>query len=183
MKPDEKISAEVSGRIANIQEDEFLKWHFLVEEIQARSRSPIEARMGAYLVTDRTLAAYGAPSLTDLPEGLVTESKIMVGGNNTMIIPQQRIGIYTVDFAIVFPMMERRVVVECDGHDFHEKTKEQASKDKARDRALLAYGWPVMRFSGSDIWNRGAECAAEVAEYLNFFDVAQHELENGRYAG
>lgn len=29
------------------------------------------------------------------------------------------------------------LVVECDGHEFHERTKEQAARDRSRDRALL----------------------------------------------
>lgn len=28
------------------------------------------------------------------------------------------------------------IVVECDGHAFHERTKEQAARDKSRDRSL-----------------------------------------------
>ena len=33
--------------------------------------------------------------------------------------------------------------MECDGHDFHERTKEQASSDKKRDRSLQAAGFLV----------------------------------------
>jgi len=44
-------------------------------------------------------------------------------------------------------------VIECDGHDFHEKTKEQAQKDKQRDREILASGMYVMRYTGSEIFN------------------------------
>lgn len=45
-----------------------------------------------------------------------------------------------------------RIVVECDGHEFHEKTKEQAERDKSRDRALTTSGWRVLRFTGREIW-------------------------------
>jgi hypothetical protein len=31
-----------------------------------------------------------------------------------------------------------KLVVEVDGHDFHERTKEQAQRDKSRDRAMVA---------------------------------------------
>ncbi len=43
-------------------------------------------------------------------------------------------------------------VIECDGHDFHEKTKEQAKKDKLRDRELVTDGYVVMRYTGSEIY-------------------------------
>src|SRR5262245_34455764 len=42
-----------------------------------------------------------------------------------------------------------RIVVECDGHDYHEKTKWQASRDKRRDRILQRLGYRVFRFTGS----------------------------------
>lgn len=53
------------------------------------------------------------------------------------------------------------VAIECDGHDFHEKTKKQASRDKARDRAITAAGYSVMRFTGSEIWRDPFACAGE----------------------
>jgi very-short-patch-repair endonuclease len=44
-------------------------------------------------------------------------------------------------------------IIECDGHDFHEKTKEQARRDKKRDRDLTTAGNIIMRFTGSEICN------------------------------
>jgi len=55
-------------------------------------------------------------------------------------------------------------VVECDGHDFHERTREQASRDKARDRAMQAMGFVVLRFSGSDLWRDPRGCAQSAVE-------------------
>ena len=52
--------------------------------------------------------------------------------------------------------------IECDGHDFHEKTKEQARKDKQRERALMADGYTVIRFTGSEIYQDPYGCAEEV---------------------
>ncbi len=51
------------------------------------------------------------------------------------------------------PRLWGRTVVEIDGHDFHERTKQQASRDKKRDRDLLAEGYYTLRFTGSDIFN------------------------------
>ena len=33
-----------------------------------------------------------------------------------------------------------KIVVELDGHDYHERTKEQADYDKSRDRSIPAAG-------------------------------------------
>lgn len=54
------------------------------------------------------------------------------------------------------------IVVECDGHEFHEKTKEQADRDKGRDRVLQSLGHQVVRFTGSDIHRNADRCAMEV---------------------
>jgi hypothetical protein len=31
-------------------------------------------------------------------------------------------------------LVQDQIIVECDGHDFHERTKQQASRDKAHGR-------------------------------------------------
>lgn len=71
------------------------------------------------------------------------------GAFNFTIYPQQKILDYTVDFLIVYG--DKYIVIECDGHEWHEKTKEQASKDKKRDRELQKEGYIVFRYSGSDV--------------------------------
>lgn len=62
-----------------------------------------------------------------------------------------------------------KFVVECDGHDFHEKTKEQARKDKRRDRHLLISGYRVIHFTGSEIWADPFKCANEVIDTIRGF--------------
>lgn len=49
--------------------------------------------------------------------------------------------------------------IECDGHEWHEKTKEQVARDKLRDRRLILDGIVPIRFSGSEIHNRADACA------------------------
>lgn len=66
-----------------------------------------------------------------------------------------------------------KVVVECDGHDFHERTKEQAAKDKERDRLLHTAGYIVMRFTGSEIWKDPQECVDQVDELIEADFVRQ----------
>ena len=77
---------------------------------------------------------------------------------------QQQIGRYRVDFLIVRRTI--KLVVECDGHEFHERTKEQAVTDKARDRYLTKEGYRVFRFTGSEIWANPFAAAQEVIDYL-----------------
>lgn len=77
---------------------------------------------------------------------------------------------FRIDMAFIGQRMERdrdempwvRVAVELDGHDFHERTKEQASRDKRRDRVLAANGWSVLRFTGSDVYRDPAKVLEEI---------------------
>lgn len=54
------------------------------------------------------------------------------------------------------------LIVECDGHDYHERTREQAENDKTRDRTLQSAGYPVFRFTGSRLYREPFASAREV---------------------
>ena len=84
---------------------------------------------------------------------------------------QCQIGSHRVDFYVELHTWFRgpqkaRVLVECDGHDYHDRTKEQASQDRKRDRELAAAGYTVLRFTGSDIWGDPCGCVKQVFDYL-----------------
>jgi very-short-patch-repair endonuclease len=93
------------------------------------------------------------------------------------IYQQANIGPYRVDILILDASMAdigkpvRWIVVECDGHDFHERTKSQARRDKQRDRFLQSKGYKVLRFTGSEIWADPEQCAEEVTSHLTYNDA------------
>jgi very-short-patch-repair endonuclease len=93
------------------------------------------------------------------------------------IEPQAQLGDYRVDFLLTLegtfqPSGERarngtkRMVVECDGHDFHERTREQAKRDRERDRQLQSFGFLVYRFTGREIWEDVFACAKQAVDDL-----------------
>jgi len=86
----------------------------------------------------------------------------------THIHPQAQIGNHRVDFLITFRCGdgEEALIVECDGHDFHDRTTFQASRDRERDRSLVSNGHRVFRFTGTDINRRPLECAYEVMMFI-----------------
>lgn len=94
------------------------------------------------------------------------------GAKHLYVSPQVEIGGYRVDFMFGGKIRGEThlLAVECDGHEYHEKTKEQAMRDKSRDRDLLGRGVPVMRFTGSEIWKDPTACVEQVDLY--FFDLA-----------
>lgn len=59
-----------------------------------------------------------------------------------------------------------KLIIECDGHDFHEKTKEQVKKDNERQLDLKMAGYDVLRFSGTQIYNEPLNCAKNTYDYI-----------------
>lgn len=58
-----------------------------------------------------------------------------------------------------------KVVVECDGFDYHSD-KEKFTSDRQRDRALQAKGYQILRYSGAEIHNNPAGITADLAQFL-----------------
>lgn len=61
---------------------------------------------------------------------------------------------------------EYNFAIECDGHEFHEKTKEQAASDRRRERNLMKLGYHVIRFTGSEIYGGSYHCAGDALEII-----------------
>ncbi len=65
------------------------------------------------------------------------------------VFQQAEFGAYRVDFLLVAADQNSKIITkvaaECDGHDFHERTKAQAAHDKQRDRYLVSRGVQVLR--------------------------------------
>jgi hypothetical protein len=142
--------------------------------------SPIEARFLLALVCACAKHQL-AISIQDSEEGLEIYGCEGVHDNMLLTVtPQMQLGEHRVDFALELTChqmaamfgtekpkylaehVSEKLVVECDGHEFHEKTAEQAKKDKSRDRELLTCGYPVMRFTGSEIYRHPLKCAEQV---------------------
>jgi very-short-patch-repair endonuclease len=77
---------------------------------------------------------------------------------------QVDIGPYRAD--ILISEAGRKLVVECDGAEFHAISKEQVERDKRRDRYCAAQGICVMRFCGSEINRDPRGCAAEIGRWI-----------------
>ncbi len=138
------------------------------DEIKQRCESPIEELLMAGLYN---YSQTGDPAITFMPYGI--ELPTEAAFDETVFVFQQiPVGPYRVDIAILDASMPfdlaspRIMIVECDGHDFHEKTKEQARRDKQRDRFLQSKGFKVLRFTGSEIWADPDEVADEIVSHL-----------------
>jgi very-short-patch-repair endonuclease len=61
---------------------------------------------------------------------------------------------------------ESKFVIEIDGHKWHEKTKEQAARDRQKDRAYLMNGYIPIRFSGSEVYHQPIQCVEETLKII-----------------
>lgn len=124
--------------------------------------------MGSEIERAYAATLIGGGRISDFPWfwGMPTEQR----EEFAFIAPQVQVGDYRVDFVVGhcadYDKPKRCVVVECDGHAFHEKTKEQVARDKARDRFLSIHYGKVIRFTGSEIYRDPAKCAIETAYVL-----------------
>lgn len=128
--------------------------------------SPIEAKFFVWWWMIRTAKKAAGELFYELD--LFQQQRVTAGGNN-----------YRLDFVVAPESPEilttatrqgRRwpnIAVELDGHDFHERTKEQVAERNQRDRDLQADGWIVFHFSGSELYRDPARCVTEVMDFAS----------------
>lgn len=75
------------------------------------------------------------------------------------------------------------VAIECDGHDFHDRTKQQAAYDRSRDRELLRLKIWTARFTGSEIYHSAERCASEVFSICSVAEAISNESVESFMAG
>jgi hypothetical protein len=60
-----------------------------------------------------------------------------------------------------------RLLIECDGHEFHERSPKQAEADKQYLRKCQFAGDTVFPFTGSEIVNKPTACADQVLRWAD----------------
>lgn len=143
-----------------------------VESLLESCDSPIEQKFLEALVN--TAPGHGLP-VECSPHHLCAAENKTVTSFGLIIFPQFELKLsknYRADFLLLTadrhrPGVVRKLIIECDGHDFHERTKEQAARDKSRDRDMTAAGYSIMRFTGSEIHKDAAACADQACTFLS----------------
>lgn len=107
---------------------------------------------------------------------LIQPSWIKPHGITSSLFIQQPITVdkhhYRIDFELLvdtidnYPMSNSstatRIFIELDGHDFHEKTKEQVAHDKKRERDLSDKCDALLRYSGSEVYQDPSKVVNDV---------------------
>lgn len=81
-----------------------------------------------------------------------------------LVIPECPVGKYRADFLVRFAHWKGGfcwAAIECDGHNHHDLTKDQASHDRERDRHFQEVGLLILRYPGSEIWRNPLKCATD----------------------
>lgn len=76
---------------------------------------------------------------------------------------------YRVDFlipVIFYKKIYRCYIVECDGYEFHQKTKEQVQNDYIRQRNIEMSGYRIIKFTGSEVFKDANNCVTEILKYI-----------------
>lgn len=100
------------------------------------------------------------------PEPIYIDGTVR-GGIGLHCASQIKIGKYRADFVVVDNKRDGEgpgVIVELDGHDFHDRDKQQRSYEKARDRFFVKEGYRIAHFTGSDVVKDPFAVAYEVLE-------------------
>lgn len=164
------IAAQAWERIEEIQEGDWVKF-----------TSPIEEVFFVALDAVCSMSSTEVASLFVAKDEQAVERLKQFDGRypfgdakSSLIIElQKQVGDWRVDFFIHYydwgypnkPAGWATLIVECDGHDFHERTKEQAARDRSRDRRAQHDGIPVLRFTGSELWRDPIGCAEQVIAF------------------
>mgnify|MGYP006416516529 FL=1 len=85
-------------------------------------------------------------------------------------VSQKQIGPYRTD--IYLEMEGLKIVIECDGKEYHQ----DKSKDDERDKYLLDRGFIVLRFTGSEICKSPQNCAISIISNLPEFSTSDNYL-------
>ncbi len=90
--------------------------------------------------------------------------------NRFWLVAQHRIKGLTQQYPIIhgffirvdFAIPDVKLIIECDGYKYHNRTHKMRKRDYFRDKILKFYGWKVIRLKGSEINRDVYDCVKYV---------------------
>lgn len=167
-------TAEIMGRI----EAERWSQDAFCDLVEGSQQSPIE---DLFYIAIKAMC--GAQFTAFNPEQRYRSDGSLYEPRGIYVMPQHKVGQYRADFVVkqfgIGPDdVLTPIIVELDGHAFHDRDKVQRSYEKKRDRDLLRAGYRVVHFTGSDVVADPFRVAHEVLEMLGLFDCMGNETYN-----
>lgn len=156
----------------------------VVEVFEVLCESPIEIMLGAaaYLSFSTALGPLSPTKLLRVQQ----YGEDLTYSGQWVLVPQFQWGKYRIDFAL-YTKLPYPIFIECDGHDFHERTKQDAQRDREKDRTIQAAGIPILRFTGSEIYRSPHDCAYQIFNFtssriMEYRKTDPVEIEKGKQA-
>ena len=87
------------------------------------------------------------------------------------ITPQLTVNTHRVDFSFKHEN-GGEFFIDLDGHDFHERTREQAKRDRSIDRKFALNGQTLLRYTGSEVWSEMEKICEELTSLI--LDLETH---------
>jgi very-short-patch-repair endonuclease len=134
----------------------------LLRRILPLCESPIEVKLVAALLWLDTI---DPPCSRFHPLICCPETEVVHYSGCRLLVPQYHWRDFRIDFAFIDEPLT--VFIECDGHDFHQRTKEQAARDRARDRIIQQAGYSILRFTGAEITRDSLACAESIFAFVS----------------
>ena len=88
---------------------------------------------------------------------------------NIKITPQFIIGKYRCDFKLSlmsFSKIKSEIIIELDSKQFHDRTEQERSYEKERDRFIQKSGYKIFRYTGADVLKNKKNITTEIIRYL-----------------
>lgn len=135
------------GLSVPVVSNENLRFNLTISEIEYPSDTAVSVKSKLY--------SYGLDSETDFEIELCDTAMTFDG--------------YKPDFLIIAgSAVITKFAIEIDGHEWHEKTKEQAANDRRKDRTYLKNNAIPIRFTGSEVYHDPMNCVKETLEIIVF---------------
>lgn len=160
MNLDGEGTTSLAERVRDSLEGDFFdSCHLTIQEVAPFCQSQIEMLFGAALLIAMRMAPANEPIIKLKSPGDEGETSVF------LLMPQYPWRSYRIDW-VIKPRLQPHakhpyVFIECDGHAFHERTKEQAEHDRARDREIQVAGIPILRFTGRELYRNAGACALQ----------------------
>lgn len=178
----EKFLSECSKAVGKHEEDVF-EGSTLSEFSDCNIESPIEQLLYVAMKAIKKINFIADHMVVDHSNG---RECFHVG---LCILPQYKINKFKCDFLIIFgspvsaiphnwkQRILNEVIIECDGHDWHDRNEKQRRYEKQRDRYLQSEGYKISHYTGKEIFENPVKVAVEI---LN--TVTERELEFLQYS-
>lgn len=161
------------------------RFYLSIKKIDELSESPIEKEVGKSLIcglyANSPAACVVAPSrpideikikeTEGIDKDLMDEFLNLFYMTDFWLMPNMWLNDkIRADFVILRAKDKKIFIIECDSFQYHGN-KEGFIKDKKREREIVKLGYPILRFSGSEIVKNSIKVAREIFDFITNFEL------------